>query len=96
MIQAYYANAETSHEMRHRDNCLKETLKAIAVGAGVNKSEFANLYNHVKHYEKMGLFKEGRHSIGNLFRWCSAHHEKAVKYEALNCCAAQSPTRDVL
>ena len=45
MIQAYYANAETSHEMHHRDNCLKQALKAIAVGAGVNKSEFANSYN---------------------------------------------------
>ena len=61
MIQAYYANAETSHEMCHRDNCLKQTLNAIATGAGVNKSEFANSYNHVKlHHEKMGLFKDGR------------------------------------
>src|ERR1700761_6919628 len=24
IIQAYYANADTSHQMRHRDNCLKD------------------------------------------------------------------------
>jgi hypothetical protein len=28
IIQAYYANAETSHEMRHRDHCLKQTLRS--------------------------------------------------------------------
>jgi hypothetical protein len=60
MIQAYYANAETSHEMHHRDYCLKETLDALAVGAGVRKSEFSNSYNHVQHYKKMGLFRDGR------------------------------------
>ena len=47
IIQAYYANADTSHEMRHRDYCLKETLHALAVGAGVRKSEFSNSDNHV-------------------------------------------------
>ena len=61
MIQAYYANADTSREMRHRDNCLKATLNALAVGAGVKKSEFSNSYNHVEqHYKKMGLFRDGR------------------------------------
>jgi hypothetical protein len=60
VIQAYYANAETSHEMRHRDYCLKETLNALAVGAGVKKSEFANSHNHVHHHNELGLFQDGR------------------------------------
>ncbi len=60
IIQAYYANAETSHLMRHRDYCLKQTLHVLAKGAGVKKSEFANSDNHVHHYKKMGLFKDER------------------------------------
>jgi hypothetical protein len=60
IIQAYYANAETSHQMRHRDNCLKQTLDILAEGAGVKKSEFANSGNHIRHYNKLGLFKDKR------------------------------------
>ena len=30
MIQAFYANVETSHEMRYQDHCLKQTLEALA------------------------------------------------------------------
>ena len=60
IIQAYYANAETSHQMRHRDHCLKQTLDALAHGAGVKKSEFANSDNHIYHYEKLGLFHDER------------------------------------
>jgi hypothetical protein len=59
IIQAYYANAETSREMRHRDNCLKQALDALAQGAGM-KSEFANSGNHVRHHTKLGLFKDKR------------------------------------
>ena len=47
--------------MCHRDNCSKATLNALAVGAGVKKSEFSNSYNHVEqHYKNMGLFRDGR------------------------------------
>ena len=60
IIQAYYANAETSHEMRHRDNCLKQTLDVLARGAGVKKSEFANSDNHIRHHDELGLFKDKR------------------------------------
>jgi hypothetical protein len=60
IIQAYYANAETSHEMCHRDHCLKQTLDALAQGAGVKKSEFANSDNHIYHYENLGLFHDLR------------------------------------
>ena len=60
IIQAYYANAETSHEMHHRDFCLKQTLAALAEGAGVKKSEFSNSDNHIHHHEKLGLFQDGR------------------------------------
>jgi hypothetical protein len=63
IIQAYYANAESSHEMRHRDQVLKQTLDALAQGAGVNtlkKSEFANSVNHSRHYEELGLFRDKR------------------------------------
>ena len=38
IIQAYYANAETSHEMRHRDYCLKQALHALAVSAVIPKA----------------------------------------------------------
>src|ERR1700677_3303236 len=48
IIQAYYANAETSHEMHHRDFCLKQTLAAPAEGAGVKKSD-----NHIHHHKKL-------------------------------------------
>ena len=37
IIQAYYANAETSHEMHYRDYCLKQALNALAVSVGVKK-----------------------------------------------------------
>ena len=60
IIQAYYANVETSHEMHHRDHCLKQTLDALAIGAGVKKSEFANSDNHLRHYKKLGLFGDKR------------------------------------
>jgi hypothetical protein len=60
IIQAFYANAETSQEMRHRDYCLKQTLNALAEGAGVKKSEFSNSENHVRHYKELGLFKDER------------------------------------
>jgi hypothetical protein len=60
IIQAYYANAETLHQMCHRDNCLKQTLDILAEGAGVKKSEFANSGNHIRHYNKLGLFKDKR------------------------------------
>ena len=47
--------------MCHRDNCSKATLNALAVGAGVKKSEFSNSYNHVEqHYKNMGFFRDGR------------------------------------
>jgi hypothetical protein len=59
IIQAYYANAETSREMCHRDNCLKQALDALAEGAGM-KSEFANSGNHIRHHNKLGLFKDKR------------------------------------
>ena len=61
IIQAFFSNFETSHQMCHRDFILKQTLDALAVGAGVMKSEFSNSYNHVEqHYGKMGLFKDER------------------------------------
>ena len=60
IIQAYYANAETSHEMRHRDFCLKQTLEALAKCAGVKKSEFSNSDNHIHHHDKLGLFQDKR------------------------------------
>jgi hypothetical protein len=60
IIQAYYANADTSHQMRHRDNCLKQTLDALAESVGVKKSEFANSGNHIRHYKKLGLFRDER------------------------------------
>jgi hypothetical protein len=62
IIQAYYANAETSHQMRHRDHCLKQTLDVLARGAGVSgvkKSEFSNSENHIDHFKKLGLFMDG-------------------------------------
>jgi Transposase family tnp2 len=59
IIQAYYANAETSHLMRHRDYCLKQILDVLAVGAGV-RSEFANSDNHIRHYRELGLFGDKR------------------------------------
>jgi hypothetical protein len=62
IIQAYYANADTSHQMRHRDNCLKDALNVIAKAAGkhttVKKSEYANSDNHIHHHEGLGLFKD--------------------------------------
>jgi hypothetical protein len=61
IIQAYYANAETSHEMCHRDHCLKQTLDALAQGAGVKNSD-----NHIYHYEKLGLFHDQRDCFINL------------------------------
>ena len=60
IIQAYYANAETSHEMRHRDYCLKQALNALAVSAGVKKSEFSNSDNHIRHHNELGLFHDAR------------------------------------
>jgi hypothetical protein len=61
IIQAFFSNLETSHQMRHRDFVLKQTLDALAAGAGVMKSEFSNSYNHVvQRYGKMGLFKDSR------------------------------------
>ena len=63
IIQGYYANYESSYQMRHRDNCLKETLNALAVGAGVEgakKSEFSNSDNHIEHYKRMRLFQGER------------------------------------
>jgi hypothetical protein len=63
IIQAYYANAETSHQMQHRDHCLKQTLDVLARGAGVSgvkKSEFSNSENHIDHFKKLGLFMDGR------------------------------------
>ena len=59
IIQAYYGNEATASQMRHRDNCLKSALEALARGAGV-KSEFANSGNHVHHYKKLGLFADER------------------------------------
>jgi Transposase family tnp2 len=59
IIQAHYANAETSHDMRHRDHVLQQTLGAVAEFAG-KKSEFSNSDNHVDHVKKMGLFKDKR------------------------------------
>ena len=60
IIQAYYANADTSYQMRHRDNCLKSVLDVLAKGAGkdVKKSEFANSDNHIIHHEELNLFKD--------------------------------------
>ena len=66
MIQAYYANMDTSHEMRHRDHCLQQTLATIAECAGVKKSEFANSDNHVYHYDKLRLFRDGRDTAISL------------------------------
>ena len=66
MIQAYYANKDTSHEMCHHDHCLKQTLEALAEGAGVKKSEFANSDNHIHHYEKLKLFDDGRDTAISL------------------------------
>jgi len=60
VIQAYYANKDTSTAMRHRDNVLKQTLDIFAKGAGVKKSEFANSRNHISHHRDMGLFKDCR------------------------------------
>jgi hypothetical protein len=66
IIQAYYANAETSHEMCHQDNCLKQTLGALAEGAGVKKSEFANSDNHLRHHQELGLFDDKRDTAISL------------------------------
>jgi hypothetical protein len=65
IIQTHYSVAETSREMRFRDKCLQETLKLLAVAAGVNQkerrySDFANSEVHVNHYQKLGLFKDAR------------------------------------
>ena len=60
IIQAFYANAETSKEMRHRDHCLQQALDALAQGAGVKKSEFSNSEKHIYHHNKMGLFHDKR------------------------------------
>ena len=56
IIQAYYASDATSHQMCHRDYCLKETLEALVIGAGVKKSKFSDSSIHAYHYKKMGLF----------------------------------------
>jgi hypothetical protein len=90
VIQAYYANAETSHEMCHRDYCLKQTLEALARGAGVKKSEFANSDNHIQHHEELQLFEDGRDTA------LSISSDGAQLTMKSNCFAAQSPTRDVL
>jgi hypothetical protein len=37
ILQTCYSVADTSKEMRYRDRCLQETLKLLAVAAGVNK-----------------------------------------------------------
>ena len=60
IIQAFYANAETSNQMRHRDHCLQQALHALAQGAGVRKSEFSNSEKHVFLYKEMGLFHDKR------------------------------------
>jgi hypothetical protein len=60
IIQAYYANAETSHQMQHRDHCLQQALDVLAKGAGVDKSEFSNSDNHIRHYQELGLFRDER------------------------------------
>jgi Transposase family tnp2 len=59
IIQAYFANADTSHEMRHRDNVLKQALDVLASGAGM-KSEFSNSETHKRHYKELGLFQNER------------------------------------
>jgi hypothetical protein len=60
IIQAFYANKDTSHQMRHRDECLKSVLSVAAKAAGrhpdVDKSEFANSDNHIDNYNELGLF----------------------------------------
>ena len=40
IIQAYYASDATSHQMCHRDYCLKESLETLAIGAGVKSPNF--------------------------------------------------------
>ena len=60
IIQAFYANAETSKEMRHRDHCLQHALGMLAQGAGVRKSEFSNSEKHIYHHDKLGLFHDKR------------------------------------
>jgi hypothetical protein len=60
IIQAYYANAETSHQMQHRGHCLQQALDVLAKGAGVDKSEFSNSDNHIRHYQELGLFRDER------------------------------------
>ena len=65
IIQSHYGVAETSEEMRYRDKCLQETLKLLAVGAGVHSkerkySDFGDSAIHVNHYQNLGLFKDAR------------------------------------
>jgi hypothetical protein len=62
VIQAYYSNEITAHEMCHRDHCLQQTLDVVAQGAGVKPkvSEFSNSDNHVAHHDQMKLFVDPR------------------------------------
>ena len=94
MIQAYYANKDTSHEMCHHDHCLKQTLEALAEGAGVKKSEFANSDNHIHHYEKLKLFDDGRDTAISL---SSDGAQLTMKKQSnMWLFFSQSPTRDML
>jgi len=56
VIQAYYANEDTSTAMHHRDNVLKQTHDIFAKGAGVKKSVSHVMVDH-------------NLQLGQTFRW---------------------------
>ncbi|KAJ3511768.1 hypothetical protein NMY22_g15548 [Coprinellus aureogranulatus] len=63
-IQALFANAETSRELRHRDSCLKEVVHLVgnAMQAEKEKQQFSDFGNGAVHrlHRRMGLFNESR------------------------------------
>ena len=63
-IQALFANAETSRELRHRDSCLKEVVNLVgeAMRADKERKQFSDFGNGAVHrlHRRMGLFSDSR------------------------------------
>ncbi|EGN97575.1 hypothetical protein SERLA73DRAFT_23872, partial [Serpula lacrymans var. lacrymans S7.3] len=67
IIQAMFANKQSSQLLRYRDRYLQETLKLLAVGsqssgvqAQARYSDFPSGSVHEHHYKNMGLFQDER------------------------------------
>jgi hypothetical protein len=100
IIQALYANKDTSHQMQHRDECLKSALSVVAKAAGkhsdVKKSEFANSNNHIHHYEELDLFKDSRDTALSISSDGALLTLKKQSHMWLLIVVLLNPTRDLL